>query len=286
MNGQITATYDYIRVTPDADCPNQCDPLSDQFDGTTVDSKWELVNPNETSAPAVAGGQLKLPLVPGDLFGGDANAQMLLQKAPDDSWVATAKIAHAHIDTDGEAAGLALINSFNPNHFVKTAVQYKSDTDPDTAGDQPGKWAERVLTSDGNAVTIPPETVPWPNSGALNLTGDYVWVRFVHDATANEITTWTSTNGTSFVKFGQAIKVDQYLNQPGGLKVGLFGKHDGSGDDVVDVDAFNVVSGTADPQTPGDDCGAASRAVPADRRVRRHAARAASGRSSTRTRRR
>ena len=42
--------------------------------------------------------------------------------------------------------GLALINSLNPNHFVKTALQYKADTDPDTAGDQPGKWAERVLT--------------------------------------------------------------------------------------------------------------------------------------------
>jgi PKD repeat protein/type 1 glutamine amidotransferase len=262
VNGQITATYDYVRFTPDSDCPSNCNPVSDQFDGTQLDSKWELLNPNETSKPTVAGGHLKLPLVPGDLFGGNGDAQMILQKAPDDSWVATAKIAHANIDTDGEAAGLALINSFNPNHFVKTAVQYKSDTDPDTAGDQPGKWAERVLTANGDAVTIPPETVPWPNSGALNLTGDYAWIRFVHDAATNEITTWTSTNGTTFTKFGQAIKVDQYLNQPGGLKVGLFGKHDGSGDDVVDVDAFNVVAGTADPQTPGDDCGAAGGQCP------------------------
>ena len=199
-------------------------------------------------------GHLTLPLVPGDLFGGTGNAQMLLQQAPAGSWVATAKIAHANIASNGEAAGLALINSFNPNHFVKTAVQYKSDTDPNTPGDQPGKWAERVLTADGNAVTIPPETVPWPNSGALNLTGDYAWVRFVHDATANTITTWTSTNGTTFTQFGQPIPVGQYLSQPGGLRVGLFGKHDGSGDDEVQVDAFNVVAG-ADPQTPGDDCG-------------------------------
>ena len=79
--------------------------------------------------------------------------------------MATAKIAHANVDTNGEAAGLALINRFDPNHFVKTALQYKSDTDPNTPGDQPGKWAERVLTSNGNAVTIPPATVPWPNSG-------------------------------------------------------------------------------------------------------------------------
>ena len=242
-------------IEPDGGGPG-CSPLSDQFGGSELDPKWELVNPNPTTQPSVADGQLTLPLVPGDLYGGTGSAQMILQQAPADSWVATAKVAHANVDTDGEAAGLALINRLDPNSFVKTAVQYKSDTDPDTPGDQPGKWAERVLTSDGGAVVIPPETVPWPNSGALNLTGDYVWVRFVHDAEANTITTWTSTNGTAFTQFGAAIDVEQYLNQPGGLRVGLFGKHDGSGDDEVGVDAFNVVSGTADPQTPGDDCGA------------------------------
>ena len=189
--------------------------------------------------------------MPGDLYGDNGSAQALLQQAPAGSWVATAKIAHANIDTNGEAAGLALVNRYDPNYFVKTAVQYKSDT----GGGQPGKWAERVLTSNDDDIIIPPETVPWPNSGALNLTGDYVWVRFVHDAEAQEITTWTSTNGTTFTQFGAAIPVDEYLNQPGGLRVGLFGKHDGSGDDEVAVDAFNVVAGTTDPQTPGDDCG-------------------------------
>ena len=257
MNGEISATYEYIRFTPD-ECPDQCNPLSDQFEGTELDPKWELVNPHATERPAVADGHLTLPLVPGDLFGGNGSAQMILQQAPADSWVATAKIAHAAVDTNGEAAGLALINSLNPNHFVKTALQYKSDADPDTPGDQPGKWAERVVTSNGNAVTIPPATVPWPNSGALSLTGDYVWVRFVHDADAGQITTWTSTNGTTFTSFGAPISIQQYLNQPGGFRIGLFGKHDGSGDDTVNVDAFNVVTGSADPQTPGDDCGGSS----------------------------
>ena len=270
-NGSIEASYDYIRFTPDEDCPDQCHPLSDQFGGSELDSKWELVNANATSQPGVEDGHLTLPLVPGDLFGGNGNAQMLLQQAPAGSWVATAKIAHANIDTNGEAAGLALINRFDPNHFVKTAVQYKSDTDPNTPGDQPGKWAERVLTANGNAVTIPPETVPWPNSGALNLTGDYVWVRFVHDATANTITTWTSTNGTSFTQFGQPIPVGQYLSQPGGLRVGLFGKHDGSGDDEVQVDAFNVVAGRR-PADTGRRL-RRRRRVPAERRVRRLGAR-------------
>ena len=142
---------------------------------------------------------------------------MVLQQSLPGSWVATAKVKHAAIDRDGEAAGLALINSLNPNHFVKTAVQYKADTDPDTAGNQPGKWAERVVTSNGAAVTIPPATVPWPNSGALNTSGDYVWVRFVYDATANEVTTWTSTNGTTFASFGAPISVTQYLGPAGRL---------------------------------------------------------------------
>ena len=48
-NGQVTATYEYIRFTPD-ECPGQCNPLSDQFDGAELDPKWELVNPNADRA--------------------------------------------------------------------------------------------------------------------------------------------------------------------------------------------------------------------------------------------
>ena len=36
---------------------------------------------------------------------------------------------HAGISADGEALGLGLFNSFNPNYFVKAAIQYKNDTD-------------------------------------------------------------------------------------------------------------------------------------------------------------
>ena len=57
---------------------------------------------------------------------------MILQQAPAGDWVATAKIAHADVDTDGEAAGLALVNRLNPNYFVKTALQYKSDASPES----------------------------------------------------------------------------------------------------------------------------------------------------------
>ena len=123
------------------------------------------MNPVPGSTPTVANGHLRLPIVPGDLYADRGDAQMVLQQSLPGSFVVTAKVKHAAIDRDGEAAGLALINTLNPNNFVKTGVQYKADTDPDTAGDQPGKWAERVVTSNGSEVTIPPATVPWPNSG-------------------------------------------------------------------------------------------------------------------------
>ena len=39
-------------------------------------------------------------------------------------------------------------------------MQYKADTDPNTAGNQPGKWAERVLTANNASVVLPPATGP------------------------------------------------------------------------------------------------------------------------------
>ena len=95
-----------------------------------------------------------MPMLQGDLYTNVGNAQALMQNVPTGSWVATAKVAHATINADGRAAGLALINTLNPNNLLKTTVQYKADTDPNTAGNQPGKWAERVLTSN-NAVGRP-----------------------------------------------------------------------------------------------------------------------------------
>ena len=138
----------------------------------TLDPKWELVNPSETNPPTVSDGHLQMPIIPGDLFGGNGNAQMILQGVPtDESWVVTAKIAHANIDTGGEAAGLALINRFEPNHFAKTALQYKDDTDPDEPGDQPGVWAERVLTADGQADHPAAGDGPVPELGRARLRG-------------------------------------------------------------------------------------------------------------------
>ena len=262
FGGGGTASFNWFRVHAGSEpggsvaCGGGGDSC-DEFEGTDLDPKWEIVNPSPTNLPTVSDGHLNMPIIQGDLYGGTGTAQALLQGVPtDESWVLTAKIAHEAIDTDGEAAGLALVNRYDPNHFAKTALQFKNDTDPDEPGDQPGVWAERVLTADSQPVILPPETIPFPNSGALDFAGDYGWVRFVHDAVAEEIGTWTSTDGETFVNFGQNMPVDEYLSEEGGLRAGVFAKHDGSGDDVVRLDAFNVVIGSADPQTPADECDA------------------------------
>ena len=71
---------------------------------------------------------------------------------------------------------------------------------------------------------------------------------------------------------GRRSRSPQYLNQPGGFKDRPVRQARRLRRRRGQVDAFNVVAGTADPQTPGDDCGGAD-AVPAERRVRGHGAR-------------
>ena len=125
-----------------------------------------MINPAAGNAPTVGGGHLTLPVIQGDNFG-DRRPRRPPAGRSHGLVGGDGEDRPRQHQPDGEAAGLALINRQNPNHFLKTTLQYKDDTNPDQGGNQPGKWAERVLTANGNAVTLPPATVPWPNSGAL-----------------------------------------------------------------------------------------------------------------------
>ena len=92
-----------------------CSPLSDQFNGTALDPKWALLNPvagqradrrrRASDAADHPGRPLRRPR---------HARRCCCRTSPTGSWVATAKIAHANINRDGEAAGLALINSAQP----------------------------------------------------------------------------------------------------------------------------------------------------------------------------
>ena len=100
VNGSVAPTYEYIRFTPDADCPDSCSPLSDQFGGSELDPKWELVNPHATSrrrsrrrssdAAARAGRPVRrqrqradaAPAGAGGLMGGDGEGRARAMSTP------------------------------------------------------------------------------------------------------------------------------------------------------------------------------------------------------------
>ena len=248
MNGAITATYEYIQFTPDEDCADQC-PISDQFDGTALDSKWEVVNSNPAGL-AVGGGNLTLTTAQGDVFGANFTAQnILMQEVPEGQWTVTTKLDHTSITVNGQAAGLVLYGQQNPNYFAKATLQFKTDVDPGTPGDQPGKWIERTLTSNG--ILNGGFGGNFPNSGALNPPTNDLWIRARFDGT-NVITEF-SYNGETFTQQAPPVPVSAY--GPNGVtKIGLFVKHDGAGPATpVDFDSFTVEAescGEAGDTTP------------------------------------
>ena len=107
--------------TPGDDCGGadaQC-PQNDEFEGTALDEKWEVVNPSPAGL-AVGGGNLTLTTAQGDVFGANFTAQnILLQEVPEGPWTVTTKLDHTAITVNGQAAGLVLYGQQNPNYFAK-----------------------------------------------------------------------------------------------------------------------------------------------------------------------
>ncbi|HYI18475.1 MAG TPA: ThuA domain-containing protein [Solirubrobacteraceae bacterium] len=97
-----------------------CDPdLNDEFDGTSLGSKWERLNPDDT-ALSVGEGYLDLEIREGDVFGDQATAKnILLQEAPDGPFMVTTRLDVRDLSGEGQQAGLVLWNGTDPNTFAK-----------------------------------------------------------------------------------------------------------------------------------------------------------------------
>ena len=105
-----------------------------------------------------------------------------------------------------------------------------------------------MLTYNETAITLPPATVPYPNSGALAINGDYVWVQLAYDDVAKTLTTATSSDGVTYTTFGAPMSTTQYLNQPGGFRIGVFGKRDSAtANKNVELESFTLESTAAAP---------------------------------------
>ena len=63
---QGTASVE-INVNEPSTCPTG--PLSDEFDGDAIDSKWSIIRPDNTRPPTASGGELHFPIDNGSIYG-------------------------------------------------------------------------------------------------------------------------------------------------------------------------------------------------------------------------
>ena len=138
--------------------------LNDEFNGTALDSKWDVLRPNP-GALSVSGGSLNLLVRDGDMFGDQATAQnVLLQDAPEEGgWAVTTKLNTASLTGGGEQAGLVVWEDEDPNSFLKVVFIHKPDG---------VEWFEYVITDNDAAVSL-------PNSGPIANPPDDVYIRVI-----------------------------------------------------------------------------------------------------------
>ncbi len=86
---------------------NVCGTLqSDEFDGTALDGKWQVID--DTGVAEVADGSLQLPILGGSLYGpGGTATDLVVQDAPDGAFEVTAKVT-AEVTENYHQAGLRL----------------------------------------------------------------------------------------------------------------------------------------------------------------------------------
>ena len=117
-NVEETQSVTFTITTPGGG--EDCLPQSDEFDGTELDPKWDVLREVAEDPPVVADGSVTLPLRQGDFIANDPLAEnVLLQDAPGGEWTATTALDIGDINGPGEQAGLVIWKSESPNTFSK-----------------------------------------------------------------------------------------------------------------------------------------------------------------------
>jgi PKD repeat protein/type 1 glutamine amidotransferase len=176
-------------------CPTS---LSDEFNGPTLDPKWQVLRDN-AAARSLSDGRLHLLVRAGDMIGGTATAQnVLLQQVPSGrGWTATTKVGIADLSNSGEQTGLVLWQSENPNNFAKVVFINKGNGT---------RWFEYVLTTNNGTVRL-------PNTGPLTNIPDDVYLRAVSNGQGTVTAEWSFDNeewhpiGDPITELGADIKV-------------------------------------------------------------------------------
>ncbi|MCD4523371.1 ThuA domain-containing protein [Nocardioides sp. cx-173] len=87
---------------------------SDEFDGTSLDGKWEVVR--EAGGYSVSDGSLRMPIASSSLYGPGGNVNdLILQQTPAGQWQVTAKVS-AEVTENYHQAGLRLYS--DDDHYA------------------------------------------------------------------------------------------------------------------------------------------------------------------------
>ncbi|HWK26536.1 MAG TPA: alkaline phosphatase [Solirubrobacter sp.] len=191
--------------------PESClSPISDEFEGSTLDPKWQILR----SAPerlAVTGGKLQIRFdgTSADMNGSTRTAtNLLMQPAPTGGpWTATTEIDMSDAKQQSNQAGFLLWQSEGPpndaNRFAKVTVNAR--TTDTSAPSRPSWWAERQLTVAGST-----SGQGNGNSGYVaGLVPDTVYLRLASSGgTVQSIRTLYSLDGETWTEFLTPFTVD------------------------------------------------------------------------------
>ncbi|TDC56533.1 DUF1349 domain-containing protein [Micromonospora sp. KC207] len=221
----------YVNVPVKVEAPNtSCfGARSDDFLGTSLDKgRWAVVRENQLYS--VAGGSLRLPTSPGDLYGTRNDAtNLVLQPAPSGAWQATTKVT-VPVTADYQQAGLMVYG--DDDNYAKLDLLYggsrKVEFLRETAGSPRNEAADSVAAP----------------------AGDTIWLRVTSDGT--NLTAEFSANGSSFTPVGRSAALAGITNP----RIGLFALNGGTTAPVVNAvfDWFQVApDAPAGPVDPSDE---------------------------------
>ena len=113
-NGASATASVQVEVTSSGECP-QNNVKSDEFNGDSLDTnRWQIIRPDSTRPPMVAGGNLNFPIDVGSLYGPGTTARnIIVQPLPDGNVEVTAKITTDPLTENYQQAGLRVYQDDN-----------------------------------------------------------------------------------------------------------------------------------------------------------------------------
>jgi glucose/arabinose dehydrogenase/PKD repeat protein len=206
-------------VTFTIEVPQNClEDFNDEFNGTALDDKWDVLRPN-AGAMTFVGGAMRIKVRSGDMIGDQASAQnVLLQDAPSGSWQIQTKLDVSTLTNEGEQAGFILWQRENPNTFAKITYISKGTF----------SQYEWVATRNNQSQISAGPQISTPD-------GD-VWLRVSHNGSGTYIAEG-SVNGEDWIKIAGDITD---LGDPETLQFGLKVSDNANTENYAAFDWFRV----------------------------------------------